>query len=112
MAKKKGAVNKSQAIRDYAKAHKTATPKTIAEALAGQGVRGINPQYVSTVLSKDRSTRKGPKKKVAKKRSRSTATAVGLESVEAAADFIASVGSVDEAKAALSAAEKIAEKLQ
>jgi hypothetical protein len=51
MAKKKaGAVNKSQAIRDYRKAHPKHKPQQIAEELSKSGVK-VSAQFVSTVLS-------------------------------------------------------------
>lgn len=50
---KKGA-SKSAAIREYRSTHPDAKPKEIAESLNQAGHK-ITPQYVSTILSNDRS---------------------------------------------------------
>ncbi len=50
MAKRKrSTVNKSEAIRDYARDNPGAMPKQIAEALMQQGIE-VTPHMVSTVL--------------------------------------------------------------
>jgi hypothetical protein len=64
MAKKR-TVNKSQAVRDYMKAHPTATSGEIAAALKKQGIK-IAPNYAANLKSKIGKNGNG-KKKPAKK---------------------------------------------
>ena len=63
--------------------------------------------------SKSASGRKSTKKSATKKRklSKKTAATTGLDAVESAAEFISSVGGVQEAKHALAVAEGLAKKL-
>ena len=51
------------------------------------------------------------KKKVSRRKKDPSATSVNLAAVDAAADFIASMGGVNRAKEALSEAERLAKKL-
>jgi hypothetical protein len=65
MAKRRG-VNRSQAIRDYARDNANAKPKAISEALAQNGIK-VSPAYVSSVLTADRKKsgkmlRRGPRR--------------------------------------------------
>ncbi|QDU90845.1 hypothetical protein Pla175_42580 [Pirellulimonas nuda] len=105
MAKKKAAtaVNKSEEIRKYRDAHKTARPKDIVDGLKAAGVE-VSPALVSNVL--------GAKKKRVKKRvsakpgPKAKASAAGGESVKVdalieAAGFAAKVGGVDKAQSIL-----------
>ncbi len=103
MAKKKAAsaVNKSQAIRDFRAANKTARPKDIVEGLKADGVE-VSPALVSNVL--------GAKKKRVKKRAGAkpgpkpkAASSAGGESVKVdalieAAGFANKVGGVEKAQ--------------
>jgi hypothetical protein len=68
MAKKKK-VNKTQAVRDYLKAHPQAMSKEIAAALNKQGIK-INPCHVANIktqINKARNAGKNAKKAVAAK---------------------------------------------
>ena len=125
MAKKKKAaaetLNKSQAIRDYAKAHRNAMPKEIAEALTKQhGVEFTNvlvstvlyelskkkgkPAHVSNIKSKARTG----KKKVGRRRRKSAPTGGELSTKLAAAiSIVESAGGIDEAKKALGTIRKL-----
>ncbi|MCA9104780.1 MAG: hypothetical protein R3B96_14335 [Pirellulaceae bacterium] len=123
MAKKsaEGKVSKSQAIRDYYAANKTAKPKAIAEALVAQGY-DLNAQYVSVILSGDRRkagkvSKRGRKPKAAAAkatkaapaapRAKATATDASLAQLMSAKDLVASAGSVAKARAALDAFAKL-----
>ena len=60
---KKQKVNKTQAVRDYAKAHPEATSGEIAAALTKQGVK-ITAGHVANIktkINKDRTTKKAAK---------------------------------------------------
>src|SRR6056297_1170654 len=125
MAKKKaGEPNKSQAIRDYKTANPSAKPKKIAEDLGLQGI-SVSPGFVSTILSTSKR-----KKKVGRpgrpkgsgwvkavpavgrppKSSRHGAKYQGEVSVDSlwkVKQFVAEVGGIDEARAALSTYEQL-----
>ena len=107
MAKKQRdtSVNKTAEILGYAKANKGAKPKDISEALKAKGVNA-SPGYVSSVLSNAK--RKQGKKRAAKKLTAASNGAVTVDSIIAAAKFIKSAGGIDNAKAALKAAEAVA----
>ena len=60
MAKKSKGPNKSQAIRDYYKAHPNAKPKDVVSALKKKGIV-VSAQFVSTIRSV--SKKKGGKMK-------------------------------------------------
>ncbi len=53
---KKQKVNKSQAVREYLKAHHQATNSEIAEALTKKGIK-ITPAYVATIKTKAKAKR-------------------------------------------------------
>jgi hypothetical protein len=98
MAKKNG-VNKSQAIRDYYRAHPTAKSQEVVDALARQGMT-TTTNYVSNLKSTHNKRGRARKKIVAK-------AGVGIPEVKAALAFLKVVGSVAVAKQALAAAEEI-----
>ena len=113
MAKRK--VNKSQKVRDYLAEHPDAGPTAVANALKRYGV---SVALVSAIKSKGKTGgRKSRKAKAAKRRSvrgrkvdgRRTG---GVEPVVAAAELIRVCGGVDEAKAALDAAGRVASVLR
>ena len=110
--KKKAGANKSQLIRDYLTEHPDAQNKDVAKALSKQGVKSQDVANLKTRIKA--SAAKTPKKSAKKKKSRRKASpqTVELSSVEAAADFISTVGGIHKAKQALSATEEIAKKLQ
>jgi hypothetical protein len=94
--------NKSQAIRDYMAKNPKATPKDIATALTGQGIK-VSPMYVSTI-----------KGKVGKRRRRRKAatvmaekTGVDLGQIKAAFVLLKHCGSLANAKEALASAAEI-----
>ncbi len=129
MAKKSGGPNKSQAIREYYAANPKAKPMEVSEALKSQGVN-VTPAFVSTIRSTSKkkkvgkpgrpagSTKRGPKPAaatVSKKRGRpagrtaspAASTNVSIDSLIKVKNMVESVGSIEEARAALSALEKL-----
>ena len=102
---KKQKVNKTQAVRDYLKAHPGAMSSEIAAALNKQGIK-INPGHVANIktkINKDRTTKKTAKAKAATAVSASPAIAepetttkvaatVTLEHVKAVALTIKALG--------------------
>ena len=67
--KKKAAVNKSAAIRDYLAKNPSATAREVVSALAKQGIR-VKENFVYTVKSKTTVRKKTAKKKVVVKKKR------------------------------------------
>jgi hypothetical protein len=106
MAKKQRdtSVNKTAEILGCAKSNKGAKPKDISEALKAKGVN-VSAGYVSSVLSNAKRNRKKPGRK---KSAAASNGAVTVDSIIAAAKFIKSAGGIDNAKAALKAAEAVA----
>lgn len=102
MAKKaagKKSVNKSKAIRDYAKSHPDDGPSAIAEALGKQGIT-VTAGFVSTVRSNDKRKAGGN----GRKGRRSTGGDLDDNTVRAlsgAKKLVDQAGSVAAAKAAL-----------
>ncbi|MEQ8784960.1 MAG: hypothetical protein RIC55_01620, partial [Pirellulaceae bacterium] len=104
--KRDTSVNKTAEVLSYAAANKGAKPKAISEALTAKGVP-VSAAYVSSIISTNK--RKGRKKPAAKKAGRPASNgAVSLDSIVAAAKFIKASGGIDNAKAALKAAEVLA----
>ncbi|TWU47632.1 hypothetical protein Poly51_54330 [Rubripirellula tenax] len=123
MAKKKtGGPNKSQAIRDYSKDNPTLKPKQIAADLSKKGV-AVSAGFVSTILSTSKRKKKvgrpgrpkGSVKSVRavgrptkKKRASSAGSGdVSIDALMKVKQLVAEIGSIDEAKSALSALEKL-----
>ena len=112
MARRK--VNKSQRVRDHLAQHPEAGPTAVARALKRFGV---SVALVSAVKARSGSAR--PKQRKAKatrrtargRRARSDAS-VQAAPLVAAAEFIRACGGVDEAKAALDTASRVASALQ
>jgi len=101
MAKKR-AISKSQAVRDYHKAHPTASNKEISEALAKQGVV-VSPNHVATIKTKTKTRRKAAKAVVSRR-------GLGIPEVKAALALLKEChGSMADANAALAAAKEIRE---
>jgi hypothetical protein len=99
---KKPIVNKTQAVREYLKAHPGAMSGEIAAALNKQGIK-ITPGHVSNIKSKDNKARSA--KKAAKKQAAAEAAApaavekptkagdtITLEQIKKAAHTIKSMG--------------------
>jgi hypothetical protein len=113
MAKRK--INKSQKVRDYLAEHPDAGPTAVANALKRYGV---SVALVSAIKSKGKTGgRKRRKAKATKRRSVRGWRAAGrrtgrAEPVVAAAELIRVCGGVDEAKAALDAAGRVASVLR
>ena len=104
MAKRK--INKSQKVRDYLTAHPDVGPKKVAQALKQYG---ITPGFVSNVKVKMKKIQEGngkPNKRGRPAGSTKTADAC-IDSVIAAATFIGTCGSIEEARRALQVAEEI-----
>ena len=117
MAKKKAAgkskssksVNKSQAVRDFYADNPNAKPKDVVEGLAKKGIK-LNAQYVSVVRSN--SKKKSKSGRVGRPAGRSTARKAGGETVSIDAllklkKVVEEVGGIDNAKAALSALDRL-----
>lgn len=93
------AVNKSQAIRDYVKAHPRAANSEVAVELTKQGIQ-VTPNLVATVKAKKQKRRQVVKEVVEKR-------GVGIPEIKAALACLKVCGSVAAAKEALAAAEEI-----
>lgn len=121
MAKKKaGAVNKSQAIRDYRKAHPQHKPKQISEELSKGGVK-VSAQFVSTVLSnsKKKPVRKPGRPKTTSQTRRGRPTAarrgrpskrseeVSVESLLRVKEVAEELGGIEDVRTALNALEEL-----
>lgn len=128
MAKRKGGPNKSAAIREYVDANPSAKPKEIVDALAAQGLV-VSPAFVSTIKSKygsgdapaakktgrPKTARKAAGRKPGKRAvtGRPAAASVSKSSDDTYENLILAkkladqMGGVANAKAALSALEKI-----
>jgi arginine repressor len=97
--KEPGAVNKSQAIRDYVKAHRSAANSEIVAELAKQGIQ-VTPNLVATVKAKKQKRRQVVKAVVEKR-------GVGIPEIKAGLACLKVCGTVSAAKEALIAAEEI-----
>lgn len=105
MAKKRGDVNVSQKIRDYAAENNTSKPKLVCAGLAKEGIK-TSPQYVSMILSKARAGKGKP--------DRRKGTAGGsklsgniLGKLVMAEKMAKKMGGIDNARAALDALAKL-----
>lgn len=108
--------NKAQSIREYKADHPTAMPKAIAEHLNLQGV-DCTPQYVSMILSNDRrqgstAPRRRGRPAGSTKANRAAVSVkssqLSLNDVMVAKDFVAQLGGVDKAKAAVEVFDQLA----
>ncbi|WDQ19295.1 hypothetical protein [Rhodopirellula sp. P2] len=126
MAKKSGGPNKSQSIRDYYAANPDAKPMEVAAELSKKGIV-VTPAFVSTVKSTTmgksakKSARKSAKKPaVSAKKStgakrgrpvgstnKATSNEVSLDSLIQVKKIVEEMGSVQDAKNALTALEKL-----
>ncbi len=107
MAKEK--TNKSALIREAVKANKGKTPTEIAEMLNARHGLSLTGQYVSTVKSNARKTRRVIRK-VRRMVRRSGHGGIGtndLAAVRAAMELVKAVGGIEPAKAALATVEEI-----
>lgn len=110
MAKKRaGGPNKSQAIRDYLKAHPKAGPTEVCKELKKKGLT-VAPALVSNV--KAAALRKSGKKPAKRKgrgpgRPAGAADKVSLASLIDAREFVDRVGGVEQAKSLLKALDKL-----
>ena len=95
-------MNKTQAVRDYLKAHKKAKAQEVVDALAEQGVT-ITVGYVRTIKAKSK-RRRAVKKVVENVVAEGV---VGIPEIKAAFAFLKATGSVALAKQALAAAVEI-----
>lgn len=107
MAKKKAAVNKSQAIRDYSAKNGESKPAAVVAALKKQGIT-VTAQQVSTVRFNDK---KKPKKKGragdATAKRTGSAEKVSVTDLLAAKAFSEKVGGVAAAGTLLAALKKL-----
>lgn len=107
MAKRK--VNKSQEIRDYVSANRTASAKDVVDALKKRGIK-VSAPMVANVKSKAGLTRnrKGASANGAAKVGRAAnGTGVALDALIAAKRFVAKVGSTQQAVDVIRALEKL-----
>ncbi len=109
----KGAVNKSQVIRDALKAHPRKSPSQIAEVLKEQGL-SVTGQYVSTIKSnwkksRRRNARREMTMRGTARRTRRGKSARGgsISGIAAALEFIRAAGSLEHAKSILRTIEEI-----
>lgn len=116
--------NKSQVIRDYAKANPTLGPTKIANDLKAQGIDAY-PALVSQALRSLEGRPAGTKKKAEKKRGRpvkattnartNAASANGVDYVSVlknSAEFVKQCGGVDEALSAIKTFQKVSSLLK
>jgi hypothetical protein len=103
---KKPAVNKSQTVRDYFKAHPGTSNKDVAEALTKQGVK-LSASHVANIKSK-MDVSKGKRKRRSKAASAmSSKSGVSVHEIKAAFLLLKECGGIERAKAALEAAREI-----
>jgi hypothetical protein len=100
MAKQSG-VNKTQAVREYFRAHKKAKNQEVVDALAKKGIT-ITANYVGNIKATHNKRRRAMRKVVAK-------GGVGIPEVKAALAFLKLTGSVAAATQALRVAQEIRE---
>lgn len=108
MAKRK--VNKSQEIRDYVSANRTASAKDVVDALKKKGIK-VSAPMVANVKSKAGLTRskrgRPPGRGVGSKAGRVRGADVALEALIEAKRFVAKVGSAQKAVDVIRALEKL-----
>ncbi len=97
---KKQEVSKSQAVRDYLKAHRKATNKGVSEALAKTGIE-VSPNHVANIKAKSNTRRKAARAVVSRR-------GLGIPEVKAALALLKEChGNMAGANAALAAAQEI-----
>jgi hypothetical protein len=102
----KSDVNKSQAVRDYLKAHRNAKPQAVAAALKEQGI-DVTPQTVSTVKF-NMKKKKGRKKPSARKAAAGRRDdVVSMSALLEAKKLVDKIGSLEQTKAAVEALRKL-----
>lgn len=108
MAKRK--VNKSQEIRDFVSANRTASAKDVVDALKKKGIK-VSAPMVANVKSKAGLTRgkrgRPPGSGVGSRVGRSKSADVALETLIEAKRFVAKVGSAQKAVDVIRALEKL-----
>lgn len=92
-------VNKTQAVKEYFKAHRKAKNQEVVEALAKKGIK-ITANYVGNIKATHNKRRQAVRKVVAK-------GGVGIPEVKAALAFLKVTGSVAAATQALAVAQEI-----
>ena len=98
---KKPEVSKTQAVKDYYKAHPTAKANEVVDALAKEGTT-ISLNYVQNIKSNRKKRRNVVKKAVAKGN-------IGIPEIKAALALLKLTGNVAAATEALAAAQEIRE---
>lgn len=93
-AKRKGGVNKSQAIRDYFKAHPEAGPTEVSKALTGKGLA------VSVALVSNVRHNMNKKSGFGTRRGRASGS-VNVDSLRVAKKLADQLGGIDKARHAL-----------
>jgi hypothetical protein len=103
---KKQAVNKSQTVRDYLKAHPSTTNKEVAEALTKQGLK-ISPNHVANIKSQMNASKGKRKRRKRAATAMSTESGVSVLEIKAAFMLLKECGGIESAKKALDAAREI-----
>ncbi len=98
MAKKRSG-SKSQAVRDFLKAHPDAANKEVAEVLAAKGIE-VTPNFVAIIKARGTKRREVVKTVVSQR-------GIGIPEIKAALGLLKVCGGVAAAKEALAAAEEI-----
>lgn len=111
MGKKKAApakseVNKSQAVRDYLKAHRGAKPKAVSDALKAEGIE-VSPQTVSSVKFHMRK-KKGRKRADGDGQRGGNSEMVSINALIDAKKLVDKIGGIEKAKSAVQALSKLA----
>ena len=96
---KSNGMNKTQAVRDYLRAHKKAKNAEVVEALGKRGIT-ITANYVGNIKATHNTRRRAVRNVVAK-------GGIGVPEIKLALTFIKSIGSVAAAKKALDVAQEI-----
>jgi hypothetical protein len=99
-------VNKTQAVKDYYKAHPQASNQEVIAALAKDSI-SVTTNYVSSIKSLGKKKGKKSAKKAIAATAPTTNGGLNLAQVKAAFRFIKECGDVGAAKAALSAADEL-----
>jgi hypothetical protein len=102
----KASVNKSQAIRDYTKAHPKAGPTQVAAELKKEGI-DVSAAFVSTVRNLAKKSKRGRRKKAATVAKPAVSESIEISALLSAKKLIEEVGGIEKARAALAALAKL-----
>ncbi len=97
---------KSQAVREYFKAHPKAKVKEVTEALGANGMT-VSQALVAAIKYKDRSSRGRARRKGAMSAAAGNGVGLNIDHLLAAKKFALSLGGIENAQAALAAFAKL-----